>query len=253
MKRTASILIAMAALCGGLAAQPSAFNGSYTGQHQGAAAQASLQTHNGQVRGSFDYNGTHYSISGLANGQSASGKALAAEEEWAFEASETAGRLDITFSNWGGLLSIPFVLQKQESTTTISKMPPQQTATPAKGALDGRLVGAWVKSSMINSGSGSNFASFTTETLMLFNADGTFEYGASRSVGGGGSWSYDGGGWSAPQLSGTYSSDGSRIFILTANGQSIPREQQLMGSYYIDGNAMSTTPLNGTKEYWERR
>lgn len=251
MKTLMLSLVIVLATGGSLLAQ-NAFSGSYAGQYEGAPAAASLQNQNGQLRGSFDYNGTRYTLQGQAQGQEAAGSAVAANEEWTFQAVETGNRLDINFSSWGGVLVIPFSLQKQGATTTRPTTNAQQPSA-SSSASDARLVGTWLKSSMINSGSGSNFASFTTETLMVFRADGTFEYGASRSVGGGGDWSYGNGGWSAPEVTGTYRSDGSRIFVLTANGQSIPKDQQLMGGYYIDGNNMSTTPANGKKEYWQRR
>lgn len=64
-------------------------------------------------------------------------------------------------------------------------------ATSVPGALDRELIGTWVNEKMINSG-GADFASFSTVMTMSFGADGRVQQW-SRSVGGGGDWSYDSG------------------------------------------------------------
>lgn len=62
----------------------------------------------------------------------------------------------------------------------------------AGGALDPRLIGAWVNEKMINSG-GASFASFTTVRTLRFEGSGRVTQWV-QSVGGGQSWSYSGGG-----------------------------------------------------------
>ncbi|MBP8307365.1 MAG: hypothetical protein KAY46_08880 [Burkholderiaceae bacterium] len=66
------------------------------------------------------------------------------------------------------------------------------SAGPVGGALDPRLIGAWVNEKMISSG-GASFASFTTVRTMRFEASGRVTQWV-QSVGGGQSWSYNGGG-----------------------------------------------------------
>jgi hypothetical protein len=68
---------------------------------------------------------------------------------------------------------------------------PGDVATNVPGALDRELIGTWVNEKMINSG-GANFASFSTVMTMSLGADGRVQQW-SRSVGGGGDWSYDSG------------------------------------------------------------
>ena len=64
-------------------------------------------------------------------------------------------------------------------------------ATNVPGTLDRELIGTWVNEKMINSG-GADFASFSTVMTMSLGADGRVQQW-SRSVGGGGDWSYDSG------------------------------------------------------------
>ncbi|WP_183960989.1 hypothetical protein [Chiayiivirga flava] len=82
-------------------------------------------------------------------------------------------------------------------------------ATAVPGSLDRSLIGTWVNETMINSG-GADFASFTTVMTMQLGADGRVSQW-SRSVGGGGDWSYDGAG--QLQYSGRWSSDGGVLYV----------------------------------------
>ncbi len=92
-----------------------------------------------------------------------------------------------------------------------------------------------------------------TEMLFQINADGTFQCGATRSVGGGDNGPYGGAQWSAPQYSGVLSSDGKNLYLLQANGQTVSKEKQLMATFFIEGNNMATTAIDGVKEYWKRQ
>ena len=65
------------------------------------------------------------------------------------------------------------------------------TANSRDGALDPRLIGAWVNEKMIASG-GSSFASFTTVRTLSFDPSGRVLQQVS-SVGGGENWHYGGG------------------------------------------------------------
>lgn len=66
------------------------------------------------------------------------------------------------------------------------------SAGPSEGALDPRLIGAWVNEKMISSG-GANFASFTTVRTLRFEGSGRVTQWV-QSAGGGQNWSYGGGG-----------------------------------------------------------
>ena len=149
-----------------------------------------------------------------------------------------------------GLVTLPISFRAANTNPTTTQT---NAYTPTNaGNIDQHLVGSWTKQTNINSGSGSGFASFSTETLFVLRADGTFEYGASRSMGGGSSWSYDGSNWSNPELTGTWMSQNGSLFITTANGQTVPKDQQRTGSYYIEGNSLLITDNNGNKELWQR-
>jgi len=235
------------------------FSGTYTGTCQQQAVQLSLQQQGNNLVGTLQMSGDTYQLTGSTQGNTANGKAIGTQQdEWTFEAQTNSNNLNITFSTLWGLVTLPMQLQRTGSQHTTNASAQnnsngfQQTTTSTRNNVDPNLVGVWTKSSNINSGGYGNFASFSTETSFVLRANGTFEYGASRSVGGGDSWSYDGGGWSAPELTGTYFTQNGKIFITTANGQNLPKDQQLMGSYYVSDNGMSTTSIQGVKEYWAK-
>lgn len=85
-----------------------------------------------------------------------------------------------------------------------------EVATDVPGALDRELIGTWVNEKMINSG-GANFASFTTVMTMTLDADGRVQQW-SRSVGGGGDWSYDSGAGEL-QYAGRWSAQGGVLYV----------------------------------------
>lgn len=83
-------------------------------------------------------------------------------------------------------------------------------ATSVPGALDRELIGTWVNEKMINSG-GADFASFSTVMTMSLGADGRVQQW-SRSVGGGGDWSYDSGAGEL-QYAGRWSAQGGVLYV----------------------------------------
>lgn len=235
------------------------FNGTYTGTCQQQAVQLTLQQQGNNLAGTLQMSGDTYQLTGNTQSNTANGKAIGTQQdEWTFEAQTNSNNLNITFTTLWGLVTLPMQLQRTGGGNTTNASAQnnssgfQQTTASAPNNIDPNLVGVWTKSSNINSGGYGNFASFSTETSFVLRANGTFEYGASRSVGGSDNWSYDGGGWSAPELTGTYFTQNGKIFIATANGQSIPKDKQLMGSYFVSNSGMSTTSTQGVKEYWAK-
>ncbi len=240
------------------------FSGTYTGTYEGNALSLVLRADGDALSGTLSDGQSIFDISaygqgnywvGTATDKNTQVQAIIAGE---LKASQLEVALTIDIEH-----VITLSLQRLHQGATL---PPtgqnygqqqQATTSPSaklanKGNVDAQLVGSWVKSLNNSSGYGSDMAYLQTDVLFRINADGAFEYGATRSVGGGSNWSYDGSQWSAPQFSGILRSEGNHIYVLQSNGQAVPEAQQKMGTYFIDGNRMATTGNDGKKEYWTR-
>lgn len=134
------------------------------------------------------------------------------------------------------------------ATTAHTAAPDRRTDTGPRGAagtLDARLVGRWVHQSMINSpGGAGGFASFTTERVLEFGADGRVQQTV-RSVGGGGHWSAQGG--RQVEFSGSWQVHGDRIWV-RADGQGA---YQPAGPYRFAGEYL-VTEGSGGRRIWQR-
>ncbi|MES2819396.1 MAG: hypothetical protein V4812_10475 [Pseudomonadota bacterium] len=98
------------------------------------------------------------------------------------------------------------------------------------GPLDPALIGTWQHENLINSG-GADFASFTTLLTLQLGADGNVTQW-SRSVGGGGDWSFDSPG--ELQYSGRWYSDNGALMVqLQGNGSYQPAGRYRFSEQYL--------------------
>ncbi len=126
------------------------------------------------------------------------------------------------------------------------------TSLSTTAELDPQLIGMWMYTINASSGSGKTFVDKVTRIKWEFFANGTFERGGSLDK----SISKDAARkskeWSAPTERGTWYTQEGKIYITAINGQSLPEDQQLSGSYYIEGNTMVFTGADGKKAIWHR-
>ena len=115
---------------------------------------------------------------------------------------------------------------------------------PTPGTLDPTLVGTWVHEKIINSG-GASFASFNTLMTLQLNADGSVTQW-SRSVGGGGDWSYDSPG--EVQYSGHWRSQDGMLMVRLAGAADYQP-----AAYYRFSDQYLVTESNTGKMIWQRR
>jgi len=118
--------------------------------------------------------------------------------------------------------------------------------------LDPQLVGVWIYTINASSGSGRTFVDKVTRIRWVFKADGSFERGASLEANVSREGASKSKNWSPPTENGTWYSEAGRIYLSAINGRSIPVDQQLSGSYYIEGNTMVFTGTDGKKAIWHR-
>lgn len=239
--------------------------GTYTGTYEGSPVLLTLQVNEQTVSGILNDGANIFNISGYAQAGYLVGTATEPKNGiQAIVAAELKGDiLDFGFTV-DGINALSIQLQRSskqdhqaasshQNPTAINPNNPNSPIKPQMGKLEPLLVGTWIKTVNSGGGYGSNTAYFSTEILFVINPNGSFEYGASRSVGGGSDWSYDASTWSKPELSGVLRSEGKSIYVMEANGNAVPTAQQNMGTYYIDGNNMAITSASGVKEYWQRR
>lgn len=253
LKHLSIVLVAMVAYCSAMA---QGLAGTYIGSYKGSPVQLVLQVDDQEVSGKLNDGVNDFEVSGYAQGNYLVGAATEIKNTiHTILAAELKGDvLDIALTT-DGINSLTISLKRTNNTATApsnSKPDNLNNNNNIQNSVESRLVGNWIRT--INNSSGyGNGSYFTTEILFKINADGTFEYGASRSVGGGSDWSYDGSKWSAPEMVGKLRSDGKNIYVIQAQGQAVAANQQNMGTYYIDGYNMATSSASGVKEYWQKR
>lgn len=118
--------------------------------------------------------------------------------------------------------------------------------------LDPQLVGVWIYTINASSGSGKTFIDKVTRIKWVFHENGTFERGASLGRSISREAAKVSNEWSAPTERGTWYNKDGKIYITSINGQNLPENQQLSGSYYIEGNTMVFTGSDGKKAIWHR-
>lgn len=219
-RRTAAFsLLALAAALSPLAASatPTAA-GSYQGEVNGITTTLTLQGGASRISGTVTEGAIQLSVRGSQQGSRLSLQLL--EPSQGQEVARLEGRLEGSGINatlstvnpqTGQVVSRP----AQFVRTGPGAAPAAQTGATG-GQVDGRLVGRWINEKQINSG-GANFASFSTVRVLQFDASGRIMQTV-RSAGGGGNWSYDGGG-SKVEFSGRwYAKDG--VVYVQADGTS---------------------------------
>lgn len=135
-----------------------------------------------------------------------------------------------------------FVFLKSTGTETSKAVTPPSNTTMNTGSknLDAALVGSWRRTESYVSGE----FSFATDWHMLINADGTYQYGEGRTMGGGPSSSIDSG--TGKTESGNWKTENQILFVHDGN-----QWQQYARYYQENGNLMFTF-ANGKKQIWER-
>ena len=142
--------------------------------------------------------------------------------------------------------SLPMELHRTTANVVARPRGAVAAAPPAiGGGGDARLVGHWIHQDMIGGGE----ASLISEEHMWIRADGTYTYSDGATVGGGSSWSYEGGG-KKNTVNGRWRTSDDVLFLLDQNGQWVR-----LGTYATttDGSTTRVTYDRGGRKLWERR
>ncbi|MBK7852121.1 MAG: lipocalin family protein [Bacteroidetes bacterium] len=172
------------------------FNGTYTGVVNDVNAIIQITENGDQISGIYQEGDQKLNLRGIFSNNEASG-------EMSDPASGTAlstfyfllngNNLSAQFAVLG-LVPVEAVFTRTNSTpsttSTNQNTPDNSTASkpPASSELDPALFGTWMIETITNSGSGSDYAGFTSVRYYTFNEDGTYSE-ETASAGGGSGWS----------------------------------------------------------------
>ncbi|MBL7785178.1 MAG: hypothetical protein JNM36_04685 [Chitinophagales bacterium] len=234
------------------------WTGVYTGFQYGMSIEVQLQQKGSELTGVYRDSGNPSSLNGtIENATTAQGTMMSEGMEVAtFVAVLNGAALNMQI-NLLGLLPVTFELTKssEQSTTkndasaSSSGMSASSSTAGGRGdkhSRDGQLLGAWVRESIINSGGYGNMASFSTAYYLNFYADGSCTE-ESESAGGGGDWSYSGGGRSMDFRGFWYSENGNLYVKQNATDNYV-----LYAKYqFYDGNLVLTN-TQGKRDIYHR-
>lgn len=215
-------------------------DGRYSGQFQGQPALATLSVQQSAVRGTLDVGGYVYRVEASRRGDGAEGRMLD-QEGMAVPVNLTLKGQDLRMRVYvQGALAAPveIVLVRDARAGGRASAPP----APA-GQIDPMLVGQWVRSQSYTSGD----FSAASETRVTLFANGTYQFGPGRVVGGGRSGSFDVGG-GASGAGGRWRTENRILYTQEAGSGWTPYAR-----YYVEGNSLMLTFGDGSREIWSRR
>jgi hypothetical protein len=131
--------------------------------------------------------------------------------------------------------------QPGQSATPMARPP---TNAQVAGNRDPALVGLWVRDETMVDPT----MTLTTQTIMVLQADGQFEQGEGRVVGGGAGFSFDSGSDQQRDI-GQWRSEDGLVYVTGAGlSQWIP-----CCRYYVEGGRMLLTFDDGSRQIWYKR
>lgn len=224
------------------------FAGKYTGTYEGDPVVLTLTSTGGNTySGDMNDGSNNYKISATAQGKTLKGTCtettqnIALDMSGTLEGAKLAVRLNFTGVN------LDFDVFKEEKSAAAK---PQSAAPKDNKQRDPALVGRWTRQENYNSGYGQS-GSMSSESSLVFLADGRVADGGSRTVVGGSDFS----GSNSAEASGVvegliWYTDKQNLYLqVTENGKT---ETEMLGRYYIENNNMLVTGQDGTKVLFYR-
>lgn len=215
------------------------WSGNYRGVWEGQQAISSLRQQGNNLEGRLEIAGYPYGVKANIQGNTASGQLLDAATGGAMPLSINleGGRLSYRIQSQMGSLEI--VLQAVEEG---ANPPPTTTSGQSSVERDPYLVGRWMHTESMSSGSFSG----AVQTTMVILANGTYQYGEGQFAGGGaaGSGVSRGDGYST----GEWKTQNSIVYV---REQGAPQWQP-HARYYVEGGRLMFTFADGSRQIWHR-
>lgn len=205
---------------------------SWQGSQNGVDTTLTLRFDGARVAGSIDEAGTSLPVSGTLQGRTVQGNILnpqSGQPVIGLSALIAGDDLTLSLRPAGSAQAMRFAMRRvgapaqaaaTAGTAATASAPPQAaggTGAADGGRVDPAFVGRWVSESQLNSpGGAGGFASLSTVRTLELTPDGRVRQSV-RSAGGGGNWSYDGGG--RVEFSGRWQVRGGTEFWAQPDGQ----------------------------------
>lgn len=187
------------------------FSGSFKGNQNGISSSAFFTVKNKQLTGTVVLNGKSGQITGTVNDSISTGTLYDTEVQKNYSYTGRLSGDELSFSMIFPELNnqvVEVTMQRETGATSATK----NTASPKNiGAKNPALVGVWLHTEVLSSGSGSNYSSFSTEYFMEFKADGTVLSWTGRSAGSGYS---SNGGSAANADKGEWYTEGKTLYLI---------------------------------------
>ena len=184
MKYLLTLLVFGLAMCTSDILPAQNFSGSFIGIQKDIPSSAVIIVKNKQLTGTVILDGTPGQITGTVNDSISTGTIYDSEAQKNYS---YTGRLSgdelhisIVFPELDNKV-VELIMQREAAGTSPGT---ESTAAPKNnGAKNPALVGIWLNTEVLSSGSGDKYGSFSTEYFMQFKADGTVLSWTGRSAG----------------------------------------------------------------------
>lgn len=215
MKNTLLAFLLSTTACMNPAAQAQPMTGSFAGRQPGLNSAISLKANGNAVTGNFELNGRPGTVQASMDGSTLQGNLydVQMQKNYAFTGylQQDSLYLSIVFPELNNQAVQLQMIRLAEQTATTNTNPPVGNRNPA-------LVGLWRYTETFSSGSGDNYASFSTDYFMEFKTDGTVFSWTGKSAGGSNNLTIEGCP-SGTQKAG-WTTDGKTLFLTDlASGQ----------------------------------
>lgn len=222
------------------------YAGNFTGVQAGVTSSAALTVQDQQLRGRIIMNGKGADVNGVIKDSISTGLVYDIELKKTYAYSSILRQNELHFF-------ITFPELNNQAVELIFKR--DEPYIGSKGIIDtlgknytfdSKLYGVWRYTEVISSGSGDNYASFSTDYFMEFKADGTAFSWTGKSAGGSGNISIDGKGNSTAEK-GQWYTEGKTLFLIDP-----VTKQKVSILYFAEENRMMLHNGGNEKKIFQR-
>jgi hypothetical protein len=218
------------------------YSGQYSGSLNGDAVTLSLKSNRDQYTGELYDGSNRYSVKATLQGKNLSGSCTEVNLGFSFDLAGVfqGNNLQLQLTMLG--VTQELLLQKNGTQAPAGKT--SATTGADRKQRDPALVGKWTRQENYNSGYGGGYMS--SESSLVFLADGRVSDGGSRTVVGGSDFSGSSSGGGNGIVEGlTWYTENQKLYLTaTENGKT---QTECLGKYGFHENAMMITAQDGTK------
>lgn len=222
------------------------YAGNFTGVQAGISSSADLTVQDKKLRGRIIMNGKGADVNGIIKDSASTGMVYDIELKKTYAYSSILRKNELHFF-------ITFPELNNQAVELILKR--DEPIAGGKGNTDKpgntykydiKLLGVWRYTEVISSGSGDNYASFSTDYFMEFKADGTAFSWTGKSAGGSGNISIEGKGNSSAEK-GQWYTEGKTLFLIDP-----VTKQKVSILYFAEENRMMLHNGGNEKKVFQR-